>query len=205
MMNKKTAMTLAEILLVLTIVGVISALTVPGLQKHVQRSENAQLAKKGYSVLSGALDIAVSTTDVPVDNWPDNGVASVFLRDYIAPFVHKGIDCSTTYSTKSICFDGMRPYKSNTKKSYYVRSLILPDGITISGSGLNQDLLKMNTFVIDVNGPKEPNMEGVDMFLFDIGKFDANCDSDYNGQWKFCPRGSNTKQMVEEGWNITYW
>ena len=57
---KKTANTLIEVLLVLTIFGTIAALTVPGLRKYSLNTEYAQMALKGYNTINGAIDSAIA-------------------------------------------------------------------------------------------------------------------------------------------------
>ena len=199
-------MTLAEVLVVLVIIGVVSSLTVPSLKKYSQRSENAKLAQKGYNILNGAFDLAIASEEQDVDNWSGTNVASFLMRDYLRKHISKAEDCSDSYGSSNNCFKGIKAYGSSTLTKPSVRSIIMPDGISISASGNDSGLLKMNSFVVDINGPNEPNMEGVDVFIFNFGKYNANCDTiATDGQWKFCPGSDNTKRLVEDGWNIKYW
>ena len=205
--TKKSAMTLAEVLLVLVIIGTVSALTVPTLKKYSQRTENAKMALKGYNTLVGALDLAIANDEQDVDVWASGVVASAILNERLKPYLSKAQDCSGSIMTKTACFSGFRLFKETTVKRPIVRSLITPDGIAISAvSGLGIAAAPSNSFIIDINGPNEPNMEGVDVFIFLFGKYNTNCDTiDSNGQWKFCPGSDKTRQLVDDGWNIKYW
>ena len=200
--KKLKAVTLVELLVVLTILGVVAALTIPGLSKHSQRTEYAKLAQKGYVTLEGAIDLAVAETEKEPDEWSDNDMGSYMLRDYLAKHMVKARDCASTWTTGA-CFSSYRSYKSESKSSPSTRSVMLPDGIVIAGAG------RIGTgtarFYIDVNGANEPNMEGVDVFIFDFGKFNAKCVLDKtNGQWKLCPL-EHAKNLMEDNWTITYW
>lgn len=205
--TKKSAMTLAEVLLVLVIIGTVSALTVPTLKKYSQRTENAKMALKGYNTLVGALDLAIANDEQDVDEWASNVSASFILKDYLKPYMSKAQDCSGAWVQQSSCFSGFRMFKGTALKKTSVRSMIMPDGISISavgGAGITE--APSNAFIIDINGPNEPNMEGVDVFIFLFGKYNTNCDAiDSNGQWKFCPGSDKTRQLVDDGWNIKYW
>ncbi|MBS4759427.1 MAG: type II secretion system protein [Clostridium sp.] len=204
--NKKSAMTLAEVLMVLVIIGTVSALTVPGLKKYSQRSEYAKLAQKGYNTLQGAFDLAVANEEKDPDDWTSPNVASFLLRDYFGKYINKAEDCSASYGSSNSCFKGITPYSGGNAQKPNVRSIVLPDGISISASGNNSGGVAMNSFIIDVNGPNEPNREGVDIFIFNYGKYNANCSATASdGQWKFCPANNHTRQLMEDGWRITYW
>ena len=59
---KKIAFTLAEVLLTLTIVGVVSALTVPNIMSAVDEKELQAQAKKAYNTLQTAVNMVYATT-----------------------------------------------------------------------------------------------------------------------------------------------
>ena len=64
MFNKKTAFTLAEVLLVLAIIGVIAAVTIPGIMQQSSEKKFAALAKKTVSTLQNAIDLKLATVPV---------------------------------------------------------------------------------------------------------------------------------------------
>ena len=64
MMNKKSAFTLAEVLLVLAIIGVIAAVTIPAIMQQSSEKKFTALAKKTQSTLQNAIDIKVASVPV---------------------------------------------------------------------------------------------------------------------------------------------
>lgn len=199
--NKKlAAITLVELLLVLTVMGVVTALTLPGLKKHSQKSEYAALAQKGFVTLEHSIDLAVANTGQEIDEWDRPDVASFLLRDYLGKYMNGAKDCIGSYSSSNDCFVGYQPFDGGSKIKPSVRAVILADGIVIAGGGS----APMQRFYIDVNAADPPNREGVDMFAFDFIKANANCERDNTGQWKLCPV-DHAKQLVEDGWRINYW
>lgn len=201
--KKILAMTLVELLLVLTILGTITALTLPGLKKHSQKTENAKLAQHTYSILEQALDMAVYDAATPIDSWTDKYIGSYILRDRLMNYLVGVKDCTTGWNNTAGCFGSYRMFRESAVKSPSVRSVILPSGAVIAGAG--RDATKSYAiFYIDVNNTNDPNMEGVDIFIFNFGKFDKNCNYSETGQWKLCPSGKAV-DLVNDGWIINYW
>ena len=64
MINKKTAFTLAEVLLVLAIIGVIAAVTIPAIMQQSSEKKFAALAKKTFSTLQNAINLKIATSPV---------------------------------------------------------------------------------------------------------------------------------------------
>ncbi|MFA6989807.1 MAG: prepilin-type N-terminal cleavage/methylation domain-containing protein, partial [Candidatus Gastranaerophilaceae bacterium] len=53
--NKRTGFTLAEILITLTIIGIVASMTIPSLLNKTNGTENVVLLKKSYATLSNAI------------------------------------------------------------------------------------------------------------------------------------------------------
>ncbi|MBR1977087.1 type II secretion system protein [bacterium] len=64
MKNKKSAFTLAEVLLVLAIIGVIAAVTIPAVMQQSSEKKFATLAKKSASTLQNAIDQKIASVPV---------------------------------------------------------------------------------------------------------------------------------------------
>ncbi len=64
MENKKQAFTLAEVLLVLAIIGVIAAVTIPAIMQQSSEKKFSALAKKAQSTLQNAIDLKVATVPI---------------------------------------------------------------------------------------------------------------------------------------------
>ena len=74
MKNKKRAFTLAEVLLVLAIIGVIAAVTIPAIMQQSSEKKFSALAKKAYSTMQNAINLKIAT--VPIG--PGDMRASLF-------------------------------------------------------------------------------------------------------------------------------
>lgn len=100
--NKKNkAMSFAELIIVLAIIGTIASLTLPGLKKYSQRAEFAKEAQKAYTNIEGALDNAILLSG-PIRNWNFND-NTAFFNNYLAPNIkHTSVD-----NGSMITFDGM--------------------------------------------------------------------------------------------------
>ena len=89
--NKTFGFTLAEVLLTLTIIGVVSALTIPTIQSNVRKHEIVTRLKQTHSILNNALTRAV-TDNGPTNTWDEMGLhgsnqAFEFFDRYLAPYI----------------------------------------------------------------------------------------------------------------------
>lgn len=64
MKNKKQAFTLAEVLLVLAIIGVIAAVTIPAIMQQSSEKKFSALAKKSASTIQNAIDLKLATEPI---------------------------------------------------------------------------------------------------------------------------------------------
>lgn len=197
---KKTASTLIETILVMTIIGVIAALTVPGLQKHTQRIELAQMAKKAYFNLDGALTATIATKSFDVDSWMPSNSAELLTKVF-KPYLNVIKTCD---GGKRGCFGNeingkVYKYDSSDALDLQGDSILLADGI-----GILLDKTGQNIW-IDVNASAAPNKEGVDVFLFRVVKADTLCVASDKGEHRICPGNEHTRSLMDESWQIKYW
>ena len=68
MKNKKNGFTLAEVLITLTIIGVIAALTIPNLSRKWSDHADVQKVKEAYSILNNAYKMCIAENGTP-DLW----------------------------------------------------------------------------------------------------------------------------------------
>ena len=186
MNNKNThAFTMAEVLITLGIIGIIAAMTLPGLIKNYQHKVLESQFKKSVSIISQI--ILRMKDDLSVDK----------LAETCAYYD------GSEYPNEKMCFDSF--YKNLVKSSNnkYLASLILYDidrtnenirtynnkqQVTITamaaagrpifypkvlpdGSFINLEI-SGSTFIlgVDINGQKGPNQLGHDIFLFLLDK-----------------------------------
>lgn len=176
--KKSKAMTFAEVALVLVIIGVISALAIPGMQRFTQKSEFGKRAQKAYAVLNEALDSAVLEHGV-MRYWGKIGVNNIFPT-YISPYLSSmsGSSGGSSVITK----DGMK---------YTLKSCMTSGGSGTSGSVNN---LASCILEVDTNGSDiEPNRMGIDVFQF-IMNFE---------QEKLIPCGEGTIALSQNNWEYS--
>lgn len=148
---KKLAFTLAEVLIVLGIIGIVAEMTIPTLMQNVQDQTWKAEWKKTYSTISQA------TLQIKTDN----------SGDLVGLFT----DASTVLTLYS---GKLRVLKNDGA------TLTLADGSTIRPSMVDTNCntswgtsafgqYLCTEFYIDVNGDKKPNTAGKDQYWLGIG------------------------------------
>ena len=156
----KSAFTLAEVLITLGIIGVVAALTLPTLIQGYKKQEASTRLKKFYSTMTQAIATAEADSGTKAYDWdallwptydPANSykLTSVYYNKYIAPYIK-------TLKVEDGVYDPKNNINSKMK-------IYFSDGSTAElNDGLCVDVY------YDINGPKEPNQTGKDIFLFYI-------------------------------------
>lgn len=230
----KHGFTLAEVLVTLGIIGVVSALTIPTLVKNHQRQVYVTQLQKVVNELSQAADKAITDSNaVSLDETrygtnKANG-ASNFLNDYFK--IVK--DCGETATP---CFaDSYEDLSGNAfELGTQIIAVSLASGASISicskwyyppyydngdGTMAKEDLHSYYNLQIDVNGAQGPNIAGRDLFSFDLysdgkvtdGYDNSNGDFDYERQ-KCITSGDMTgyggagclNVIMRDGWKMDY-
>lgn len=177
--NRKHAFTLAEVLITLGIIGVVAALTLPALIQNHRNKELQTGLKKGYSILSQALELYQAQNGERIK---EGNVGHRKLKNLIMPYFKTVKDCA--YGTElSSCIpnnsyideDKQKPsvYKTfNGKTSLWMDQFddgqfIIADGMLVLIENTDR---RPNLYIsIDVNGyGKKPNRLGQDLFMFQI-------------------------------------
>ena len=174
---KCVAFTLAETLVVMGIIGVVAALTIPNLNQSTGDRERVAKVKKIYSNLVDAFGRAQAVYG-PYDEWCQQGNDCATRRaERITEFMKVSKVCKSTsgcFSTSPYySYDGgdsWSEYADNRDKELLVGSpynVILADGTSVAFLG--------GPIYVDIDGPnKGPNKEGVDNFGFSIATQDVN-------------------------------
>lgn len=187
MQFKNKGFTLAEILLALTIIGVVAAITIPNIVNHYKDEVTVRIVTKFYSNVAQAYTKLLAE-EGPPDIWEGLTESTVtngkIFYEQFKPYLIIQYDCS---NNKPGCFPSSR-YKTlsgelssnfTTAKERY--NAILNDGAAISflahpKSKIDKADIANNrennygVVYIDVNGSKPPNVHGKDLFGFDITK-----------------------------------
>lgn len=179
MLRVKSAFTLAEVLITLGIIGVVSAMTLPIIISNTQGKENQALLKKAYSTLSQALlamENDTGTKVLPQDyDWN-----KPFLKNF-RKYFRLYATCNSTqciredqgqYEDGSDYFRRYSNYQTYDKKNVIDMVSYFDDGNALTADNMlllaesHQNRLYLT---VDVNGfYKKPNAWGHDLFTFQI-------------------------------------
>ncbi len=222
-LRMKQAFTLAEVLITLSIIGVVAALTLPSLISKNNTAAMESKLKKTYSVLSQSLLFAAGELGgLDAVEFKDGNTESTeemfytYLEKYLKiskkcvnskgcwaqardlrgvkvgaeAGIGSNIITFTTYDGLSICMDG----KTAADMAIYY-------GIKTNKDGL--------VFYIDVNGMKNPNTFGKDIFLFgfsDKGLLPAGKNSTPEQIENSCSASGNgylcASKVMGNGWHL---
>ena len=169
-MKRNKAFTLAEILVVIGIIGVVSALTLPNLNSDTDSLAYVSMFKKTSSNLQNALDLAKDKYG-DYSSWSSSSATATQkaalvgnrLSDYILPMKV----CGSTASLKCFASSNVTAISGTTTVSSYDSSsetykMILKDGTSVAFSS-------NNLVQIDLDGPnKGYNSVGRDIFTIAI-------------------------------------
>lgn len=230
--HKLTAFTLAEVLITLTIIGVVAALTIPVLMENSAKQQYVVGLKKAYTTWNQAILLMAVDSGCPGNlscffDSADLNTMGDKISAYFKPIkiCKSGVSDDSCFTpTEATHFDGTS-VSSVVVSSHY--RFVTPDGMTFgllnsyAGCGTTAPRICMGDLEIDVNGLKKPNAMGRDIFLFTIvndnGPTLYPVGGPNNGYWKtnnFCNVGYNggtstyapfcTGRIMEEGWQMNY-
>ncbi len=212
----KRAFTLAEVLVTLGIIGVVSAMTVPTLMQNYQRKSYVTQLHKVYNQLSQAL--LQYQNDKNALNLKEAGLIS---NTALGTFMNDYFKIVKTCDTISDCF--APSYKDMNGAAYSVmtadvKSYVLASGVSIRPNyALEGD--RMINVMVDINGLQGPNIHGRDlffMFIYNNGIIDDRNttapmtedqrNTSYNSR---CAKNSGQiggcfGKILNDGWEMTY-
>ena len=181
-MKKILAFTLSEVLLSMTIIGIIAALTIPALKRSTDSKEFLTGAQKAYATRAQTTTL-LETENGPLQFWrwaDDSTIAEMYVKkmntvedckkaggcfkdDYETYFLNGSggtnynQGSSYTFATADgmvWIYDKVGTYSRQTKKC--------------SGSEGNYVKDACGVFRVDTNGSDEPNTVGVDLVCFQV-------------------------------------
>ena len=171
---KKSGFTLAEILITLTILGIIASLVIPNVYEKYQRKITVNKVRKMYSMLTSAYNQYLAENNNVAVKFPmtEDGAKNSFNK-YIKPYFEISVDAGTNTNKKSQIMknenvknlDGSESSKNYTNNFRYYGAK-LKDGsvIFIRGSGNDQEHLAAIFYIVD--GNKNNIVIGKNLFVF---------------------------------------
>lgn len=195
--NTNNAFTLAETLITLAIIGVVAAITIPSLMQSSKDQQFTTAAKKAYSTLSSAVQ------QMNTDNFTDFAAGSNDHASVISAFRQylKNIQQTTNVNYNINYYKSSSSY--NVVASFSMPGMILADGSKMNFYDVTNDCTAKNVFcseiIVDTNGAKPPNMDGVDVIWFFLMRVDSSTlkivpDGTPNTLYTACTTGGTTKE-----------
>lgn len=187
---KLKAFTLAEVLLVLSVIGVVAALTIPTLIQKVSNDQYVAKLKKQYSTISQAFNLVLNDyggdiTSLFTPGNSDSNVMNVFAGK-LNLLKNCGISAGCLYSTPYYNLNGTQI--TNNMEAHYVTNNyakgIFADGSILilhpfAAGNCNSHIAgstgpiansRCGTMDIDINGFSGPNTSGRDIFSFWVAR-----------------------------------
>ena len=214
---QKSAFTLTEVLITLGIIGVVAAMTLPGLVNRTRQKELQTAFKKQYSVLQQAI-LKVKTEDeltFDTDGYghDNNNFMKSLARQYKVirdcGSINSNTGCVLQNEDKTFTYYKTLNNKTLSRAYFDDGGFITSDGIAFFVEQGSQSVTTGFLVTIDVNGyQKKPNRMGYDLFMFQITKegkvIPMGAD---NTHWKnykeqYC---SNTSNSEENGFTCAYY
>lgn len=208
----KKGFTLSEVLITLSVVGIVAVLTIPGVMKNYRNRLYVASLEKVYAQVSDAAQSIMN--DEHVDNFyettaagasscsdADNGKCESGYGYFLTKYF-KAVKYNCKNTDKSGCVSSTSSnYKSISGSAIGGgvagdNCIQTPSGAAICGSYNNNN--KCLTLTVDVNGMAEPNMPGRDIFAMDVHKngsisdYNSGCvDGSLGVAASQCTKGSN--------------
>ncbi len=162
------AFTLAEVLITLAIIGIVAALTIPGLMQSYKQKEYSTRLKKFYSTMQQAIQLSeidngeVTTWNLPAvayddENNYDYSTNYMEVKDWLNKYL-------LPYLNYSKVTDGDYDEETGTQKQSV--TVYFLDGSKL-GTFLSANYLDL---YYDVNGDKQPDTVGRANFAFSFSK-----------------------------------
>ena len=209
------AFTLAEVLITLVIIGVIAALTIPNLLQKYQEQTTVKKVQKFYSNLSNAYSLAIKDNG-PANEWGMAGdwstqdtekIYEILFKPYFKIAKNCGAynsgQCITNANYKTLNnLDANSTVSTyGTNRGYY--KIALDDGAAVWWRGDSNTPINAAIFY-DVNGKKEPNQWGKDLFAFAIKNDKVFPHGIQSGTYSQYPFNSNC-QKTNQGYGCAAW
>lgn len=189
------AFTLAEVLIVIGVVGIIAEMTIPSMVQSFEKQQTASQLSKAYTTIAEAIKLSeIDNGNNGTWSWHPTMEYKEIFDKYFAPYLKVSkvcVDADGYY--EYWCLDGgyesgevywLKGHPAGYAMHFSGASLFtwwdaiqvyLADGstmfLTSFGSSMGGLTANEKNIIVDVNGAKAPNRVGRDIFLFVI---DAN-------------------------------
>ncbi len=171
--KKKKGFTLAEVLITLVVVGIIASITIMIINSNVRKAEIETKLKRNVSILNSALYRATADYG-PSYTWRETGTEA-FNNKYLIPNLIT-LKPPTKKTLQELGYKGtikdpngnIYQYNNRNEKKIFLNdgTIILHTINVVPSMEIKQHISV--TYVIDINGPKGPNVMGRDVFILEV-------------------------------------
>ena len=175
--TKKFGFTLAEVLITLGIIGVVAAITIPGLMTKCKELQYRTTYKKVYSSLNQALkyaqeddgiDLTLSATSSVEGVSNSENVGKIFK--YLSRYYKAATTCFSNNADKCwVCDEGEAGYLYKGAPNWLGCAKYSYSFVDANGVAYYLYSIREYPIVIDVNGNRKPNQLGRDRFVMYFG------------------------------------
>ena len=219
---RKVAFTLAEVLITLGIIGVVAAITLPTIISNYKKQVTVTKLEKAYTTLNQAFKQSEAENESS-EFWDDPFVTGpqVYFEKYFKPYLNGATQC---FSYKECGYKSNPPYKFLDNTPFQASMLeyslknerfafYLPDGTFYwihTAGGSAGAVAPSSEVYIDINGGKEPNLIGKDVFRFQRvtgkGFYPLGYNLSAESINSSCIRSGSlcAAKIMQDGWKITY-
>jgi len=197
----KKAFTLAEVLITLAIIGVVAAITIPGIVANHQKTALETQFAKSYRTFQTAVNLAIAEHGgIETWDWQEkytDAQENEFVQKYFLPYLNVAKFCPAGQNAYECFPDTYYKYiNGNLSIFNYAAVADLPKALLADGSSVrfffqsncmaNKD--RCMSITVDTNGFKKPNVFGRDFFWFNF----------YPQTGEFLPEGVNRNATYDE-------
>lgn len=159
----KNGFTLAEVLITLGIIGIVAAMTMPAIVGKYKKVQTVAQLKKVYSSMLQSVEFSKSQYG-DIKNWNWSLGAADFYKKYLGKYLKTTAVCEDTDTSKCWGRSSTKTLNGGTYTGDTNQvSFKIADGTIIRLE--KQDDLHIHIWA-DLNGQKEPNTFGRDIFVF---------------------------------------
>lgn len=175
--NRFKAFTLSEVLITLSIIGVVAAITMPLIINNYKKVETVSRLKQTYTIISQAVNMSknengpLESWNIPNATWGNATYTQgkIFFDSYLKQYLRIIKDCK---SRTKACWADKYSLANNGNATYFNASSNYTYGVVLN-NGVVIGFWPQNTVVevyIDLNGKKGPNIYSKDAFIIIIAK-----------------------------------
>lgn len=196
---KKKALTAGELLITITIIGVIAVLVIPGLLNSYHNNLYSTKIKNIYGTIMTSIER--SCTDKNVSYFYQVTNQESELKKYLQVKNVPTTDTVSKYFASD--YQAIGTASSTDPVSLYDKFFVLKSGEAVSIS-CDRDESKCS-FIVDINSTEEPNIGGRDIFSFSI---DTTTNSLLTADKSTCTTSKSgvgcLEYLIDNNWKMNY-